>query len=537
MLRRLTLSINALHKEINDMRNRNCALRGMAIALLVAVCMCLASMANAAPDPANADAMYNGYLDTYLVNSGGQTYFTNSIDNRADNFEWTQAYEITGVEDAYERTKAADRQTLISNLVNTFITVNFTDNSSTNLSWDTWNDDLGWDSIALTRSYQITQDPTYLTDAENVWNEAYSRGWDTTLGGGIWENQNKGAKCTLSNLSFVPSGVLLYQATGNSAYLSDVESIYAWTRANLFNTSTGQANECVNSNGTVSLDTNVYNSGLFVNAAAYLYRVTGAQQYYNDALLAATFQVNAHPIMNVDYPNNGPFGADQFFRGLSNFARWNNLWNNYSTWFNNNCADAWNNRNTEYNVTWDDISSPTPTTGDLLSMETESPMVLRQVAQIQDMAVPFTFSGNYELLNARSNMALTVSGGSTANDAAVVQEPYTGASDQLWTLTATSGGYYQIKNVNSGLALNVGGNFSQSFQEGAKVIQYTPEAAGGEDNDEWMPILNSNGTYTFFNLNSEQALDDFGASTTAGNQYDQWVGNGETGQEFTLISH
>ena len=163
-------------------------------------------------------------------------------------------------------------------------------------------------------------------------------------------------------------------------------------------------------------------------------------------------------------------------------------------------------------------------------------MVLQQVSQIQDIAQPFTFSGNYEFVNAQSNMALTVSGASTSNGAAIVQEPYTGASSQLWTLTPTSGGYYHIKNVGSGLALNVSGNATASFQEGAATIQWPAQPMGGEDNDEWMPVLNSNGTYTFYNLNSEQVLDNFGASTTAGNKFDQWVANGTAGQNFTLTS-
>ena len=174
------------------------------------------------------------------------------------------------------------------------------------------------------------------------------------MGGGIWETSPVSAnandsKCTLSNLSFVPSGIILYQATGNTTYLTESEQIYAWVRSNLFNTSTGQVNECVHPTYTDD-DTNVYNSGLLVNAAAYLYRITGNSQYYNDALLAANFQVNLHPIMNVDYPNNGPFGGDQYFRGLSNFARWNNLWSNYSTWFENNGNAAWNNRDTALNI-------------------------------------------------------------------------------------------------------------------------------------------------------------------------------------------
>jgi hypothetical protein len=501
------------------------------MAMLVILGLSFTPMVNAQTQ-ANADAMYNGYLNTYLYTSGSTNYFTNSITNRSDNFEWTQAYEITGVEDAYDRNMSQARQTLISNLLNTFITVNFTDKNSTNLSWDTWNDDSAWSTIALARGYQITGNTTYLTDAENVWNMAYNRGWDSTFGGGIWENQNKNSKCVLSNLSFVPSGIILYQATGDSSYLTKVEAIYAWTRANLFHTSNGAVNECVKTTG-VDTSTNAFNNGLFLNADAYLYRLTGNIEYYNDAILAASFQINAYPIMSVDWPKNGPFGPDQFWRGLSNFARWNGLWSNYSTWFQNNATEAWNNRNTTYNITWDTIATQTPGP-DILSMETESAMVLEQVAEVEDVVAPPVFSGNYELENAKSGLALTISGGSKSNDAAVVQEPFvSGNNAYLWTITPVSGGYYNIVNVNSGLAMNVSGASAKSK---ALIVQ-NPTQSMLTGNDKWMPILNSDGTYSFYNLNSQLALDDTHASTADGIQYQQYIANYTPGQEFHVIAH
>ena len=242
--------------------------------------------------------------------------------------------------------------------------------------------------------------------------------------------------------------------------------------------------------------------------------------------------------MDPDYANNGPFGSDQFFRAVTNLARWNNTWSTYSSWFNTNDSAAWSERRTDYNITHNDISTATPATGDISGMETESPMVYRQVTQIQDIAVPFTFSGNYEILNVGSNLALTIAGGVNTNNAAVVQEAYTAGPHELWNFVATSGGYYHIINNASGLALNVTGNQTASFQEGAELIQYTAAPIkGGDGNDEWMPVLNSDGSYTFYNMNSEQVLDNHAASTAAGNQQDQWFANGTTAQKFTLIAH
>ena len=55
-------------------------------------------------------------------------------------------------------------------------------------------------------------------------------------------------------------------------------------------------------------------------------------------------------------------------------------------------------------------------------------------------------------------------------------------------------------------------------------------------NDQWLPVQNPNGTYSFFNLNSLQALDVPNGSTASGTQLDQWFGNSTSAQEFNLIT-
>jgi hypothetical protein len=45
---------------------------------------------------------------------------------------------------------------------------------------------------------------------------------------------------------------------------------------------------------------------------------------------------------------------------------------------------------------------------------------------------------NYKLVNRNSGLALTVSGASTSDGAQIVQQAYTGASSQLWSLVLVS---------------------------------------------------------------------------------------------------
>jgi MYXO-CTERM domain-containing protein len=336
-----------------------------------------ATIANAQTS-ANADAVYNGWLQAYLVKSGTMTYFANSLSDRSEAFMWGQAYMITGVEDAYDENQAADRKQLVSDLLARFEVKNHAD-----LSWDSWNDDAAWATIALVRGYIITGNATYLSAATQAWDMAYKRGWDSTYGGGIWENMDNvpaGGKCGLSNWPFVISGALIYQSNHDASYLTRSEAIYAWSRANVFDTTTGRVHEQVGPGG-VTGDDNAYNSGLIVNAASSLYAITQTQQYYDDAVLAAQHVIGKYPIMTEDHPANGDFGGDQFFRGLGNFARQNKLWSTYSEWLDANANAAWNNRRTDYDISLNNFTKLTPASGNLDAMEAEGSVVVQLVIQ------------------------------------------------------------------------------------------------------------------------------------------------------------
>jgi hypothetical protein len=95
----------------------------------------------------------------------------------------------------------------------------------------------------------------------------------------------------------------------------------------------------------------------------------------------------------------------------------------------------------------------------------------------------------------------------------------------------TSGGYYQIRNVNSGLVVSVSGG---SVLSGAKIVQ-APGQKMIPGNDQWLPVPNEDGTYSFYNLNSLQALENQGASTANATQLDQGFGDSSTAQKFQLV--
>lgn len=75
---------------------------------------------------------------------------------------------------------------------------------------------------------------------------------------------------------------------------------------------------------------------------------------------------------------------------------------------------------------------------------------------------------------------IEIDGASTANGAGLIQNNYTGATNQQWSFVDLGNGYFQIINVNSGKALDVPG---ASTSDGTQIIQYTPNASAY--NQQW----------------------------------------------------
>ncbi len=465
---------------------------------------------------ANADTVFNGFLSAYLVTvqpPGGYNYALPYIRGSTTNVKqfamWEEGYLIGGIEDAYDSTAASDRKDLVEQLVTAYIA-----NYGPELQ-SGWNDDIEWGTRTLAHGYQITGDSAFLDAAILNWNKVWDRGWNTDLGGGILEKQDASSKCVLSNGPFIIAGCMLYSSTGDSVYLDRSKQDYAWMRSTCFNTSTGQVIEGVASGGPLNSD-NTYNSGLLIEAANALYQLTGDSQYYNDAVLAINHQKSEHNIFTSDN------GAEEFFRGLSLFARINNLWATYYPWLQANAQAAWDHRRTDYNITWEDFSSTT-TTDNLKSMKALNSLIVQQVTAIRPV-------GQFELRNTASSLSLSVAGNSTANGAGIIQSLHNGGGNQLWTFAPNSdNGYCQIINVASGKDLAVQ---SASTANGAAIIQWSFGSAG---NDQWAPALTIRGNYTLINKRSGKTLEDPGSSTTQGVQMDQGSYTGNSNQGWQLI--
>jgi hypothetical protein len=187
-----------------------------------------------------ADTAIDAFNKAYLIQTNGLTYYASSLTNRGPDGTWTMCLDIQGEEDAYERTQSPQQRQLINSLLTTFLI-----QTPPPWSWDGWNDDIGWFSLALVRGYQMTGNANFLNAAEYGFNFAFTRGWDTNYNsGGIWEEQpanDSGApgKNPLACDSLLQTVCMLYQSTSNAVYLAQAEQIYSWVRTNLFDTNTG----------------------------------------------------------------------------------------------------------------------------------------------------------------------------------------------------------------------------------------------------------------------------------------------------------
>jgi hypothetical protein len=199
-------------------------------------------------------------------------------------------------------------------------------------------------------------------------------------------------KCPLSNSSYIHSGVWLYEATENTSYLNTAEAIYAWERKTLVNTTGSTINTsppwqpwqglgCTNdAQGDIASynSDNVYDNGGVIYAATELNRVTGNQQYYNDALniihhVYREYNPTANPPQPMPTGNSeinllrdGGYQPQNyaFTRALSKLLTISNGWwsSPYANWPLADAQDAWNVNND--GLTWSSWAQGIPNSSD-----------------------------------------------------------------------------------------------------------------------------------------------------------------------------
>jgi len=152
---------------------------------------------------------------------------------------------------------------------------------------DRFYDDNIWLGIDFLDLYLYTKEKRYLEEATDLWTFVES-GMDDKLGGGIyWCEQQKKSKNTCSNAPAVVYLLKLYEATDSILYLNKAKGLYEWTKNNLQDSSDRLYWDNINLAGKVDKAKYPYNTGQMVQAGALLYKLTGKQQYLEDAQQSA----------------------------------------------------------------------------------------------------------------------------------------------------------------------------------------------------------------------------------------------------------
>lgn len=185
---------------------------------------------------------------------------------------------------------------------------------------DRYYDDNGLVGIDYIDSWTVTKNPAHLEKAKQIFSFIIS-GWDDRFEGGVpWVEGKKDQKPACANGKALVLAMKLHEATGDSYYLETGKRFYRWMRKYLYNQ---EHDIIVNSwltegEGCAQFDPYTYNSGTFIQAAAYLYKVTGEQKYLDDAIRlckgAAEYFFH-YSEEGIPYTDNIPWFDVVLFRG------------------------------------------------------------------------------------------------------------------------------------------------------------------------------------------------------------------------------
>lgn len=251
-------------------------------------------------------------------------------------------------------------------------------------TWNVFNDDLMWITIATAKAYQYTGNELYKNCATTVFNYTFKRAWTPSYGGGMLWRDDETTKNSCVNYPATIAACLLYQIHGDSkkidfidypageterksaTYLEVAKSIYSWTNSKLRvcdsqNRDYGRVYDSYNNDRITNDWSGTYNLGTCIGSATLLYEITKDAAYLEDA--KATFHYTALVKYGSRTTVNDEAGGNDLpgFKGI--MMRWicyfvRNHYDEISEdmskeldWLKRNVKTVWKNRN-ESNIIW-----------------------------------------------------------------------------------------------------------------------------------------------------------------------------------------
>ncbi|HSY18997.1 MAG TPA: glycoside hydrolase family 76 protein [Candidatus Acidoferrales bacterium] len=287
---------------------------------------------------ADADTLFNSY-NTAFYSGSGNAYYKN-YKSGGDTGFWQQAEEIETAIDAANRNSSYTSQ--VTALVNGFDGIR-----QTSWSYNTYNDDVMWACIAHLRAYSLTGNTTFRNIAKSNFDMAYARSYDTVNGGFYWTSANNSKNSAVNG----PASIVaykLYQAYGDSTYLTKAQNICNWQRANCWNSTTGQVYDSPGSQTPTT-----YNQGTFIGANDNLGWTGGATLACNYLMTMGGGMTNGYHIMPEYGTNNNNSGFNGIgVRWAAAYMKNRGLQSSYLGWLQANAEQAWNIRRLSDGLSW-----------------------------------------------------------------------------------------------------------------------------------------------------------------------------------------
>jgi hypothetical protein len=141
-----------------------------------------------------------------------------------------------------------------------------------------------------------------------------------------------------------------------------------------------------------------------------------------------------------------------------------------------------------------------------------------------------SLAGTYQIKNVNSGLALDTQNASTAQGTLAVQATPGSGATQSWTLVPAGSGLYKIQNVASGLMLGIQ---NESTSDGGDALIW---GDNGTPDHLWQFVAAGNGQYKIENYHSSLLLGVLNMSKFSGAQILQWDDNGTADHLWTITA-
>jgi len=325
---------------------------------------------------ADADDAYAAF-NKYFYNPNAKLYY-NATDKSGIGAIWTQAIYWDLAMDVYERKKSDAQMQMITDIYAGGAAQYDNYNWNNTTTWFIY-DDMMWWVTAMARANQLTGNAAYLQNSIAGFNRVWNGSYDPVSGGMFWDFQHSGKNACI-NYPTVIAAVRLYQITKDTTYLAKAKSVYAWAKANLFNTN-GQVADHKIGNNPPGYEDYTYNQGTAIGAAVMLYKITNDAGYLADAKLAADYTKNNMCVDGI-LPAEGDFNEQGVLKAI--FAQYIMMLINdggqqqYLSWIQQNVNTAWTNRDKARDLTYRNYAVACPT-GVIQSYEASSALTFMQI--------------------------------------------------------------------------------------------------------------------------------------------------------------